>query len=267
MIAGLPMYDPPELQPVVDAWWSGLARAFRAEGIRDVPERLDRTSSAEALWGAPNLLFAQSCGFPLLTAFAGRLRYLATPRHAAPGCDGDLYCSWIDVPADSAARTLEDLRGARCSINGRLSHSGYNALRALVAPLARDGRFFGSVGVSGGHRASLVELAAGATDVAAIDCVTYALLGSCRPQLVSATRIIGRTASAPGLPYVAGIGASSDLVRRLRAGLFNALADPHLAEIRDALLIAGLDVLPLERYACVTAMAADAARRNYIELG
>jgi ABC-type phosphate/phosphonate transport system substrate-binding protein len=266
MIAGLPMYDPPELHRIVDAWWSGLARAFRAEGIDDVPDGLDRSRAAEALWAAPDLIFAQACGFPLVTSFTGRLRYLATPHYAGPGCEGPLYCSWIVVPADSTVRTIEDLRGKCCSISGRISHSGYNALRALIAPLACNGRFFGSVSVSGGHAASLAQLARGATDVAAIDCITYALLGRCRPQVVAATRVIGRTASAPGLPYVTGASASPDLIRRLRAGLFNALADPGLAAVRNELLIAGVDVLPLERYGCMTEMAAEAQRLRYVEL-
>jgi hypothetical protein len=38
MIAGLPMYDFPELHTVVDAWWSGLVCAFRAEGVEGVRE-------------------------------------------------------------------------------------------------------------------------------------------------------------------------------------------------------------------------------------
>ncbi|MEO5766120.1 MAG: hypothetical protein ABIR52_12495, partial [Casimicrobiaceae bacterium] len=58
MKVGMPMYDPPELRQTVDLWWSGLARALRAEGIAEVPERLDRGVSFDALWSAPDLLFA-----------------------------------------------------------------------------------------------------------------------------------------------------------------------------------------------------------------
>ena len=178
---GLPMYDPPELRATVDAWWDALACAFRAEGVPGVPDRLDRQLSLDALWSAPDLLLTQTCGYPLYGAWAGRLQYLATPRHRAAGCDGVNYCSWIVVAADSPARCLEDLRGMRCSISARNSHSGYNALRNSIAPLARDGRFFGSVSVSGGHSESLTQLGRGEADVAAIDCITHALLSRCRP--------------------------------------------------------------------------------------
>jgi ABC-type phosphate/phosphonate transport system substrate-binding protein len=264
--AGLPMYDPPELHPTVDAWWSALARALRAEGIPDVPDELDRSLSLDALWGAPDLLLTQTCGFPLFGSHADRLQYVATPRHAASGCSVAGYCSWIVVGAASPAQDIEDLRGSRCSISARISHSGYNALRGLIAPLATRGRFFGSVSVSGGHAESLAQLGRGEVDVAAIDCVTYALLGRCRPHVIAATRIIGRTGTAPGLPYATRIDAGPELVRRLRAGLSRAFADPELQPLRDALLIDGLDVLDPATYDCMAEMEADAKRRRYLEL-
>jgi len=264
--AGLPMYDPPELRDAVDAWWDGLARAFRAEGVAGVPDRLDRSLTLDALWGAPDLLFTQTCGYPLFGMWARRLQYVATPRHAADGCEGANYSSFIVVPAQSAAQRLEDLRGARCSISARISHSGYNALRALFAPLARDGRFFGSVSVSGGHAQSLAQLGTGEVDVAAIDCVTHALLSRCRPGAIARTRIIGRTASAPGLPYATRADAPPDLVLRLRAGLARAFADPALADTRGVLLLDGFEVLSTELYDCMFDAESEALRQRYIEL-
>jgi ABC-type phosphate/phosphonate transport system substrate-binding protein len=260
------MYDPPELRREVDAWWNGLAEAFRREGVPDVPHRLDRDAGTHELWDAPDLLFAQACGYPMLGAWAGRLSYLATPRYAAPGCDGSTYCSWVVVAAHSTARHLEDLRGLRCSINGRVSHSGYNALRSLVAPLARNGSFFGSVSVSGSHAESLVQIARGAADVAAIDCVTHALLARCRPEFVAATRIVARTESAPGLPYVTRGDVDANLIHRMRVALGRAFADPDLAGVRRELLIDGLDVLPVASYRCMADMESDAMRLRYVEL-
>ena len=265
-IAGLPMYDPPELRTAVDGWWDGLARAFRAEGIADVPDRLERGLALDALWGAPDLLFTQTCGYPLFGAWAGRMQYVATARHAADGCEGSSYCSFIVVPAHAGVQHLEDLRGARCSVSARISHSGYNALRALFAPLAANGRFFGSVSLSGGHAESLAQLSVGEVDVAAIDCVSYALFSRCRPHVTLPTRIIARTASAPGLPYATHPDASPDLVERLRAGLARAFADPELAEVRSTLLLDGFDVLPENLYDCMFEAEADARRLRYLEL-
>ena len=263
---GLPMYEPPELHAIVDAWWDGIARALRAEGVPGVPDRLSRELSLDALWGAPDLLLTQTCGYPLFGSWAGRLQYLATPRYAAPGCAGANYCSWIVVAADSPARDLEDLRGSRCSISARNSHSGYNALRGLIAPLARDGRFFGAVGVSGGHAESLNQLGRGEVDVAAIDCVTHALLSRCRPQAVAATRIIGRTGHQPGLPYATRIDTEPGMVQRLRAGLSRAFADPGLGPLREALLLDGLEVLDTLAYRGMAEMESAAGWQGYLEL-
>jgi ABC-type phosphate/phosphonate transport system substrate-binding protein len=263
---GLPMYDPAELHETVDAWWSGLARAFRAEGVADVPDRIDRSLSLDALWGAPDLLFTQTCGYPLFGSWAGRFQYLATPRYSALGCEGANYCSWIVVAADSPARHLEDLRGVRCSVSARHSHSGYNALRSLFAPLAKNGRFFGSVSLSGGHAESLAQLGRGEVDVAAIDCVTHALLSRCRSRAIAATRIIGRTGNAPGLPYATRIDADPELVRRLRAGLLSAFADATLRPLREALLIDGLEVLAPGAYRGMEEMEIEARRQRYFEL-
>ena len=263
---GLPMYDPPELHSTVDLWWRGIACALREEGIPEVPDRLERSLSLDALWGAPDLLLTQTCGYPLFGSWAGRLRYVATPRYAAPGCEGTGYCSWIVVAADARASSLEDLRGMRCSISARNSHSGYNALRALFAPLATDGRFFGSITVSGGHAESLAQLGRGEIDVAAIDCVTYALLQRCRAHVIAATRIIASTRTAPGLPYATRIDASPELVQQLRAGLARAFADPRLTSLRDKLLIDGLDVLEPRAYYCMAEMEAAANGQRYFEL-
>jgi ABC-type phosphate/phosphonate transport system substrate-binding protein len=260
------MYDPPELRGAVDAWWHGLAVAFRAEGVADVPDCLDRSLSFDALWSEPDLLFAQACGFPLMGAWADRLQYLATPRYAAPGCEGSRYCSVIVVTADSKVQCLEDLRGARCSINSRISHSGFNALRAHVAPLARDGRFFGAVRLSGGHAESVDEILCGKADVTAIDCVSYELFRRVRPAAIAATRVVGHTARAPGLPYVTRIDVDLATRDRLVAALRRAFADPALASVRAQLLIEGFDVLPPGSYRCMLDMAGEAKRRGYDEL-
>ena len=264
---GLPMYDPVELHAAVDAWWDGIGHALRAEGVQGVPDRLDRSLTLDALWDAPDLLLTQTCGYPLVKEWAGRLQYLATPRYAAPGCEGVNYLSWIVVSANSDAKGLEDLRGMRCSINGRNSHSGYNALRTLIAPLAREGSFFGEVRVSGGHAESLAQINRGEIDVAAIDCVTYALLARCRPSAMAHTRIIGRTVSAPGLPYATRCGADPALVARLRAGLARAFADPALHRVREILLLDGLEVLAPGAYDGMADMEVAALALGYTELG
>lgn len=265
-LAGLTMYDLEPVRAATDAWWAGLARACTREGIADIPEALWRGGPRETLWQAPNLLLSQTCGYPLLKHFTGHLKLLATPVYGAPGCDGPNYRSLIVVGADNPARTLEDLRGGICAINDWDSQSGMNVLRHTIAPLARDGRFFGDVKVAGKHQLSIAMIARGEADVAAIDCVTHGLMARHDPASVAGTRVLVQTQAAPALPYVTGSRTAPDDWTRLRAALDRALADPDLAPARDALMIQGFADLSLADYGIMLEMEAGAAAAGYAQL-
>lgn len=259
------MYAAPGLEAAVEAWWQGLARAFRAEGLAEVPDAL-AAGSPEDHWADPELMFGQTCGYPLTHRFAGKLTVVATPAYTAAGCAGARYRSAFVVRADEPAAELAALAGRRAAVNGRESQSGYSALRHAVAPLARDGRFFAEVIVSGSHRDSLRAVAEGRADLAAIDCVTLALNARLDPALVGASRVLGYSAEAPGLPYVTAAHHGPETLARLRAGLRRACADPALAPAREALLIAGVEQLPGTAYQRILEMEAEAAALGYPEL-
>lgn len=260
------MYDLPELAAATDAWWAGLAAAFRAEGLRDVPERLTRDGDAAALWTAPDLLFSQTCGYPLTHALAGQVTLVATPVYDCPGCAGGQYRSEILLRADDPAADLAALRGCRAVANAGDSQSGYSALRHAVAPLAEDGRFFGAVGISGSHLASMTLLADGEADVCAVDGVAYRLLQRAKPGLAGRLRVVASSAAAPALPYITrrDIGAAD--LDGLRAGLARAVADPALAEARAALLIKDVVARPLSDYDRILDLEAAAVAAGYPEL-
>ena len=148
------------------------------------------------------------------------------------------------VAGGCAACTLEDLLGSVCVINGRESHSGMSALRALIAPLSSGGRFFSQVKVSGAHRESLAMVAQGEADIAAIDCVTVALLARHAPATLAGTRTLCRTASAIAPPFVSRAELGRPTSKRMQAALLRAFQDPGLAIERAALLLAGIRILP-----------------------
>jgi ABC-type phosphate/phosphonate transport system substrate-binding protein len=260
-IAGLPMYELPELRPALDAFWGGIARHLRREGVTDAPAALAPDQPSGALWSAPDLLFSQCCGADLMGACAGVLRPVATPCYLAPGCRGPDYASVVVVAEDAGVSSLEDLRGKVAAINDLHSHSGMNALRALIAPQSRASRFFAAVRVSGAHAASLAMVARREADVAAIDCVTYALLARHRPGALAGTRPFCETAKAPAPPFVTR--AAEDLIERLRAALRAACEDPGLAAARDDLLLAGIEVLPPAVYRRIIAFERLAALHGY----
>ena len=265
-IANLAMYDLPELAAANDAFWAGMARALVRAGLDDVPAALTRGAGLDALWRNPELLFGQTCGYPLTHTYKDTLRLVATPVYGAVGCEGSNYVSFIVVRAEDPVRGLGDLRGRTAAVNYATSQSGYSALRASVAQYARDGRFFGRVVESGGHPNSLALVAAGEADVCATDCVTHALLARHRPEALAGLRVLTLSPEAPGLPYVTRATAGDELVARLRAALFVALEDPDLATAREALLLADAEVLPLSAYNPILDMEARAQALGYAEV-
>lgn len=261
------MYDFPWLRRSTDRLWGAIAAGLRRRGVEGVPDALDRSRDLRAIWRDPMLLLAQTCGYPLVTELSDTVRVVATPCYAASGCDGAFHRSLVVVRADDPAPNIESLRGRRAAINGWDSNSGMNLLRALIAPLARDGRFFGKVVVTGAHLASVAAVRDGAADVAAIDCVTHALAARHRPELLEGTRVLAETTATPSLPLVAGRNAPDDEVDALRAALDELTADPASASLRDTLLIERFTVLPDAAYAMVVGLERKAAASGYPTLG
>ena len=260
------MYDLPELAEVTDAWWAGLRRHLAQAGFQDLPALLSRPMNHMAHWLEEEPIFTQTCGYPLTHGLKGKMRLVATPRYDAPGCAGATYVSWVVVRRGDPARSVADLRDRHVAFNARDSQSGYNALRALVAPLARNGRFFAAGFETGAHRASLAAVKAGEADVAAVDCVSFALIRRAARAEMEGLRVLCATAAAPGLPYVTSTTTSDADLGRLRAGLTAACADPGLAETRSRLLLDGFDVLPDKAYDVIPAMEQTAIASGYPEL-
>ncbi|MEQ8354494.1 MAG: PhnD/SsuA/transferrin family substrate-binding protein [Kiloniellaceae bacterium] len=262
-LASLAMYDLPGLEAATNAWWAGLAAALRAEGLSEVPAALTRGGDLTAQLTSPELLFGQTCGYPLTHALAGKVTLVATPVYACPGCAEGMYHSEILVRGDDGAGDLGELRGRRAAVNGSNSQSGYSALRHAVAGLAEDGRFFGAVETSGSHLRSMEMVAAGQADVCAIDCVTYRLLRRLRPDSAGRLRVLAATADAPALPYVTRRHIDASELARLRAGLGRACADPALEAVRGELLLAGVVVKPLSDYDRILELEAAALAAGY----
>lgn len=261
------MYDIPEAQRATDALWTALRQAFLREGLADVPERLTRDLPVVTQWAAPNLFFSQCCGYDIVFGFPSALTLLGVPRYAdETGCSDLGYRSNVIVREEAPVRSLADLRGAVCAVNGFNSYSGTGSLRALIAPLSRDGRFFGGIKISGAHVQSIAMVRAGEADVAAIDCVTYTLLRRYRPQSLSGTRILQRTEPVPPPPYVSSRDYPPETVARMQAALVSVLDRTPRPAFCDALFIDGVALAPLSVYAKILTQDEIALGRGYYEM-
>ena len=248
LIASLPMYDWPQVRAATDRLWAGIRNRLVDAGLPGAPDRLERGTVVRDQWRSPRLLFSQTCGYPLTHAFDGQLTIVATPVYAVAGCDGPTYRSHIIVNADSDVNDPAALAGTRCAYNTGDSLSGMLALQAVFAPLARDGRFFAEAVCSGSHLSSMQMVAAGKADVAAIDCVSYALAAAHMPDLVAGLKIIAESPSAPALPFVTAPATPSRYCELLRQALVSALCDPDLAEARSALFLERVEFLDRRDY-------------------
>jgi ABC-type phosphate/phosphonate transport system substrate-binding protein len=265
LIAALPMYDFPHLTAAHDALWNALRDRLRALGVQ-APTRLTRSLGHFEIWGDPDLLLAQACEYPLAKRFAATIRKVATPIYRAEGCTGPTYRSAIVVREDDPALGLADLRGRRCVINEIDSNSGMNLLRAAVAPLSQGGRFFASVAASGSHRQSAALVAAGAADVAALDCVSYAHLQRLDHETTAALRVLDWTPSSPSLPLITAATTDAPTLLALRASLAAVASDPDLAGVRAELLLEGFALAPASDYAAVLQLERQAAASGYSTL-
>lgn len=266
LTASLPMYDLPEVRDALDTMWARIAQHLRQEGVADVPSALVHSRALAELWSDPNLLISQCCGYDVVGRHTGKLHPIATPRYCAPGCEGCEYSSVVLVADTSEATELEHLRHSVCVINGRESHSGMNALRALVAPLSREGCFFAEVKTSGGHPDSIAMMTRGRADVTAIDCVTHALLQRYRPESLLGTRLLCYTARAPGIPYVTRTDMEEKLATRLQTSLLKAFKDEVVQSACKCLFISGIEVLPPTAYERITELEQTAVHHGYPEL-
>ncbi|GAU05663.1 phosphate/phosphite/phosphonate ABC transporter substrate-binding protein [Burkholderia stabilis] len=269
-IAALPMYN---VTPRHAVLWRALLRdaldAFaNAGGPAGVALPDEPFDDLHALWRRDDLLLSQTCGYPYrMLGLRDRVHLVATPVFDAEGCNGARYRSMLVVSARvhaGGATTLAACRGLRAAFNGGDSHSGMNALRHAVAPHAHDGRFFGSVTPFGSHLNALRALASGEADCAAIDCVTFAYVRDALPDLLKEIRIIGTTASAPGLPFIASRALEETQVAALRDALDRAVAAD--AERSRVLRLKGFERLSPDDYETIARFAREAAAHGYPEL-
>ncbi|GEO00264.1 phosphate ABC transporter substrate-binding protein [Novosphingobium sediminis] len=267
-LASLAMYrDPPVIAEATRALWADLAARLTAAGLAGVSAALDEVIAHDAAWLDPQLLLAQTCGYPLVTQLGAKVRLVATPIYRHPGCIGALGGSFVIVRADAGFGAVADLRGAVAAINDWGSNSGMNLLRRTLAPHAVEGRFLGGVAESGSHRASIAMVAGGRADVAAIDCVTFGNLARFAPEVVAGVRILAETAKTPGLPLITRGTAHDREIALLRGALADLALDPATAGLRDLLGLEGFASLEMDDYDAVLALEREAAALGYPVLG
>jgi ABC-type phosphate/phosphonate transport system substrate-binding protein len=227
MLAGLPMYDWPEVRQATDAFWNALRDALRERGF-EAPDGLSRDDDLASFWRSPDLLLGQTCGLPFATGLAGTARLIGTPGYDI-GCRPGFYYSVLIAPRGHDVTGLERFSG-RVAVNDLKSQSGYSALMTALMALGVDAEAI-EVDLTGSHRASVEVVAAGRADLAAIDAVSFRLA---ERHMVTAlaVEVIGCTVPTRGLPLITALpedtqdaiaDAVADAVERLEPAVREAL--------------------------------------------
>lgn len=229
-IATLPMYDWPERHAYTDARWARLRDALRTEGF-DAPDDLARGDDLAALWLSPDLMIGETCSQPLATFLNGRVRYVATPLHDAPGCGRGTYRSALirrnpgadmPVPESGEAHIKPDVLSGRFASNEPGSMSGYVTLAydcedlGVAMPAQED------ILWTGAHRESIRAVADGRADFAVIDCVSWHLARQLEPAAY-AVRVAGWASSRPGLPLITSLTTGDEELERMRRAVLAAM--------------------------------------------
>jgi ABC-type phosphate/phosphonate transport system substrate-binding protein len=259
----LPMYNLPEMRLVNLRFWEALREVLVEAGLRDLPQSLsfERPPVPERI--GPEVLFSQTCGYPLETIFRGQAIRLGTPCYEAPGCDGPTHCGFFIVPVGSDARTLSDLVGGVFLFNHQHSNSGMNLARRALAEIAGGRPLFARAVETGSQPGNLDRVARGEGDATAVDCVTYAFWCRHRPEMAPKVRVLARTPPSPAIPFVTSIATPAATVAILRAALHSVVHEEPYRGVREGLMLADIVDVPEARYRALLDYEREAAARGY----
>ncbi len=232
--------------------WSGSTKLEQQCRSDHQPEALDDQS----------LFFGHTCGYPLTHQLKGKVLPFCVPVFHVPGCQGIQYSSQFIVSTASDISTLADCKGLRAAVNNPDSNSGMNVLRAAIAPLAQGKTFFDSVIYTGSHLSSMQSVAAGDTDLAAIDAVSYQLALDAFPGLAQQLRSIGFSEASASLPLVYQSTMENFDKERCLSALNRALDDCR-PMVADVLHLQNFKPVTLENYDGIIAIEQSAIALDY----
>jgi len=242
MIAALPMYDFGDLRGANDALWALIRDGLRARG-QAAPEALVHDAAdLWPIWESPDLVLAQTCGYPFRARLMGRVALVGTPDYGLPDCPPGHYCSVLVARAGDRREALAEFDGAGFAYNEALSQSGWAAPATHMAGLGLRLR---PVLQTGAHRASARAVAEGRADFAALDAVTWRHMQ--RLDATDGLREVARTVPTPGLPLICASGRDPGALRTALEAAVAALPAPA----RAALGLRGIVSIAAETYSAV----------------
>jgi ABC-type phosphate/phosphonate transport system substrate-binding protein len=227
-----------DLPPVPGGIHDAEGRLIAPDPATLPPDELDY----HKLWLHPALLFAQTCWGPMELGLSRQVQVVGQPSYDAyEGGQGELYSSALVMrtgegpearsPADGkASLPLDLMRGKRFTFNNLDSMSGIIGLTRDLQAAGESLDIFSSRSESGGHRGSIVTVAEGGADIAAIDCESWALAQRFEPA-ARKVAVVGWTARRKGLPYITARTTSEKTLKALREALAGLAEQPRIQRV------------------------------------
>ena len=219
-----------------------------------------------------NLIAAQTCGYPFIKRWIDSHTPVAVPVFDIPGCkptdiiasQNGQYWSWFITFAQNKAQSLDQFQGKRLVVNSENSNSGMNVLRYAVSQLTSSTSFFSERFISGSHQKSMQLLADRKADIAAIDVISYSLIADLEPTLIKRLKIVGRSVSTMGLPFICA--KQSDINHQQLCAAMNAAVSQMEPKFRKQLRLKGFAAVSSADYEKIRQLEESAIAAGYPDL-
>ena len=235
------MYDWPETSSALDVLWTSASKNLSLLGI-SAPAELTRASNPFDVWSSSDLLVGQTCGWPYINQLQEKVIPFARFDHGLQDCKPGDYCSVYIGKHDSYADHLVSADAfsfvEKVAVNSPDSQSGFHVFAEITKQRAEMSIPGEKRLITGAHRNSLIAVANGQADLAAIDAVAFELAKHHEPEAVSQIVVLGTSRSLPGLPLITSRENSSRSDQLLEA--ISKAIEETPQDALDALLIRGV---------------------------
>jgi ABC-type phosphate/phosphonate transport system substrate-binding protein len=224
-IATLSMYDWPETRHALEKLWNLIANELEAIGITPASS-LAKENEQFPLWTSSDLLIGQTCGWP----YANHLRGKAVPfarfdyglDKVPPGFYRSVYIGRSKSDAEHLTSAGSLAKCASFAVNGLDSQSGFHVFTEITGQPASTIIPHDHLVKTGAHRNSVIAVADGTAQIAAIDAVAFELAKRHEPDAAKAVAVIGYSAPKPGLPLITSntlAGKTDELYSAIKTGI------------------------------------------------
>ena len=149
-----------------------------------------------------------------------------------------IYYSYIIVPADSPARSLEDLRGKVFAFADPKSNSGKLVPTYMLSKMKEAPEtFFSRFQYTYGHDISIRAVAEKVVDGAAVDSLIWEYTARKTPELAAKTRIVAKSEPYGIPPVVVRPGLDPKLKLRIKEILISMSSEEEGREILRGMMI------------------------------